>query len=321
MDDWTAGLGILIIAVVWIQIFIDYRRKLVRIMPSVTSVTSRREDISSQISKSETTRESMQGQILSARKEVEDLEERRVELQEMLNPREMVLIPENKVRIGTSDPTREDENPEHQVILNAFYMDKTEVTNLQYKEFVAVTGHRSPSHWRFNTFPDARKADHPVVNVSWEDAGSYAEWIGKRLPTEAEWERAALGDGRDEYPWGKTCNPECANFDNPDGQTTSVEKFGRGASSVGVWDLCGNVSEWVSDWYDSKYYQASPQSNPQGPTGGHHKVHRGGGYHENRNGIRGKSRHFSSPSASQDYIGFRCAMNVEEDPEAPEADD
>ena len=183
--------------------------------PSGTSGTSRRVDSSSQISESETSRESIQGQILSARKEVEDLEERRVELQEMLNTREMVLIPENKVRIGTSDPTREDENPEHRVLLSAFYMDKTEVTNLQYKEFVAVTGHRSPSHWRFNTFPDARKADHPVVNVSWEDARIYAEWIGKRLSTEAEWERAALSDGRDEYPWGRTCNPDYAKLRQP----------------------------------------------------------------------------------------------------------
>jgi len=228
----------------------------------------------------------------------------------------MVLVPASKVRIGTSDLTREDENPEHQVTISAFYIDKTEVTNLQYKEFVVVTGHRSPSHWRFNTFPDARKADHPIVNVSWEDARTYSEWVGKRLPTEAEWKRAALGDGRNEYPWGKACNAEFANFDNPDGQTTPVEQFSRGVSPVGVWDMCGNVSEWVNDWYDSRYYADSPDTNPQGPSGGHQKVHRGGAYHENRNGIRGESRHFSMPSASQDYIGFRCAMDEE-----PESDD
>ena len=127
MSDWTAGLGVLISAVAWIQIFIDYRRKLVRIMPSVSSVSSRRDDISTQIFLHRfrirrTSVQSIQGQIVAARKEIEDLEERRVELQERLNPEEMVLVPASKVRIGTSDPTREDENPEHQVTISAFYI-------------------------------------------------------------------------------------------------------------------------------------------------------------------------------------------------------
>ena len=161
MGDWTAGIGILIVAVLWIQIFMDYRRKLVRLMPNVSEVSGRRQEISTQISDSESSTQSIHGQILSAKKEIEDLEERRIELQAKLNPQEMVLIPAAKLRMGSNDPTKEDENPEHHVEMSAYYIDKMEVTNLQYKEFVAVTGHRSPSHWRFNTFPDARKSDHP----------------------------------------------------------------------------------------------------------------------------------------------------------------
>lgn len=278
-------------------------------MPNVSTVSSRRQEISTQISDSEGSTQSIHEQMAAAKKEIDDLEKTRIKLQAELNSKEMVLVPAAKVSIGTSHPTHEDENPEHQVTVNAFYLDKTEIKNLQHKEFVAVTGYRSPSHWRFNTFPDARKADHPIVNVSWDDAKAYAEWAGKRLPTEAEWERAALGDGRNEYPWGVTCSAEYANYDNADGDTTPVEHFARGVSPTGIWDMCGNVSEWVNDFYGSKYFHDSPETDPQGPDGENHKVHRGGAYHENRNGIRGKSRHFSMSNAAQDYIGFRCAMN------------
>lgn len=309
MGDWTVALGMLIVAVLWVQIFMDYRKKLMRLMPSVSQVSLRRQEINTQISEAQNTTQSIESQMAEARREIEELEERRVELQNKLNPLEMVHIPAGKFRMGTNDPTREDENPEHMPQISAFYIDKTEVTNLQYKEFVTVTGHRTPSHWRHNTFPDARKADHPVVNVSWDDASKYAEWVNKRLPTEAEWERAALGEGRYDYPWGRSANTECANYENAEGKTTAVEQHNRGVSPMGVWDMCGNVSEWVNDWYDPKYYTISPEVDPQGPEGGFQRIHRGGGYHENRMGVRGKSRHFSMPSASQEYIGFRCAMS------------
>ncbi|MBT3343960.1 MAG: SUMF1/EgtB/PvdO family nonheme iron enzyme [Gemmatimonadetes bacterium] len=317
IGDWPVGLGILVVAVLWIQIFLDYRRKLGKIMPSVSQVSTRRNEISKEINSGESTLQSIQGSMSSARKELEDLEEKRIELQERLNPLEMVQIAAGRFRMGTNTPGREDENPEHLISLKSYYIDKYEVTNLQYKEFVQVTGHRSPSHWRNNTFPDARLADHPVVNVSWDDAKAYADWVGKRLPTEAEWERAALDDGRNEYAWRGASNAENANFDNPDGKTTPVDRYPNGKSALGIWDMCGNVSEWVADWYDSKYYQMSPETDPSGPDGGHQKTHRGGGYHENRMGIRAKSRHMAMSSVSNDYIGFRCTLD---EPEAGEAD-
>jgi len=312
MGDWTAAIGILIIMVLWIQIFLDYRRKLVRIMPGVSHVNSRKETISKEITEHQGNVMSIEELIINTGKKIEKIEEERQELQAKLNPLEMILIPAGKLRMGTNSPGRVDENPEHQVSIRAFYIDTYEVTNLQYKEFIEATGHRAPAHWRNRTFPEARRSNHPVVNVSWDDACIYAEWVGKRLPTEAEWERAALGDGRDEYPWGKSTLTEASNYDNVDGKTTEVDKFPRGKSTFGVWDMCGNVGEWVADWYDSKFYEISPEDDPTGGETGFQRVFRGGAYHENRMGIRGKSRHFAMPQAISDYIGFRCAMDEDQ---------
>ena len=313
MGDWTVAIGILVVAIVWIQIFLDYRKKLMRLMPTVNEVSTRMTNISSKISQAETSVAAIQMSIGDMQKEVSRLEEEREDLQAKLNPLDMILVPAGKFRMGTNEPGRTDENPEHMVTLKAFYIDQYEVTNIQYKEFIEVTAHRAPTHWRNRTFPEARVADHPVVNVSWEDAREYASWSGKRMPTEAEWERAALGDGRTEYPWGKGSSPEAANFDNPEGGTTPVDKYARGKSSMGIWDMSGNVGEWVSDWYDDQYYQISPDTDPLGLENGYHRAYRGGGYQGNRMDIRAKTRHFAMPSASNDYIGFRCAMDSEED--------
>ena len=309
MGDWPVAAGILLVAVIWIQIFVDYRRKLTRLMPGLSAVTSRKEQMTTQISEAETEMDGLVESQEGMREETLQLEKRRVELQKKLNPLEMVLIPAGKVNMGTNPPGPDDENPPHLVSVGAFYIDKYEVTNMQYKEFIEATSHRIPTHWRNASFPEATMHNHPVVNVSWNDAVAYAEWVGKRLPTEAEWERAALDDGRYDYPWGRTSNEDAANYDNPQGKTTAVDKHEPGKSALGVYDMCGNVGEWVNDWYDPKYYQQSPESNPKGPESGHFRVFRGGGYHENRMGIRGRSRNCQMPEASTDYVGFRCAMD------------
>jgi sulfatase modifying factor 1 len=288
-----------------------------KLMPTVTEVAHRKSTMTARISSAETNAESIKLSMEQMRLEAETIEEQRLELQARLNPLEMVLIPAGRFRMGTNTMVkgRTDETPEHSVRLKEFYIDKYEVTNIQYKEFIETTGYRSPPHWRNRTFPEARKSDHPVVNVSWDDAVAYGTWIGKRLPTEAEWERAALGSGTQEYPWKKAASTEYANYENAVGGTTSVAKYSKGQSPDGVWDMCGNVGEWVSDWYDDKYYSGGDSADsavdPVGPTHGHDRVYRGGGFQGNKIDVRGKTRQIAMPSASNEHIGFRCAMDAE----------
>jgi len=223
----------------------------------------------------------------------------------------MVLIPAGRFTMGTNAPGRDDENPEHVVRLKEFYIDKYEVTNLQYKDFIDCTGRKAPMHWRNRTFPEPRQSNHPITNVTWHDAAAYAEWVGKRLPTEAEWEYAARGDTGWDYPWGKTCSENYLNFNNPEGNTSEVIKYAAGVSPLGVWDMCGNVGEWVADWYDAKYYHGCPEEQPRGPEEGQLKVFRGGGYHGNRQDVRTTARSPGLPIMAQQYLGFRCAMDCE----------
>lgn len=312
VGDWTYALIIFFCAVALGHVFADYRRKLMYLMPGMEEISSRKEDINTRISESRSKVEEMSRSILDLQREIEVLDRRRRELQQEMNKREMVYIPPGRFIMGSNMPGRDDENPEHRVYLKGYYIDRYEVTNMQYKDFVDATGHHPPIHWRNRTFPEARLANHPVVNVSWYDAQAYAEWVGKRLPTEAEWERAARGDHGNEYPWGKTGLPEFANFGNPEAKTSPVDKYPNGKSEHGVYDLCGNVGEWVNDWYEAKYYSRSPDVDPPGPESGNRKVYRGGGYHCNKMDIRAAVRHFAAPTSFQEYIGFRCAMDADE---------
>ena len=231
-------------------------------------------------------------------------------------PNEMVLIPAGPFIRGT-DHRLPDEGPQHVMDLPAFWIDRYEVTNLQYKKFIDATGRRSPRHFRNRTFPEG-KADHPVTYVSWDDAKAYCEWAGKRLPTDAEWEKAARGtDGR-EYPWGDEFDIEKANMPlrwaelGQFGDTTPVGAFEGGVSPYGVYDMTGNVWEWTASWYQPYPGNTTPSES----YGTRYKTLKGGSWFDcsfYKCGISAPvyNRSFFAKRTRNDSFGFRCAKDAE----------
>ena len=215
---------------------------------------------------------------------------------------EMVRVPEGEFTMG-SDSGDSDEKPAHRVYLDEFHIDKYEVTNEQYNQCISA-GPCSPNK-KYNGFTDPRQ---PVVGVDWNQASTYCSWAGKRLPTEAEWEKAARGkDGRT-YPWGEGIDCTKANYYKCGHKKTKpVGSYPSGASPYGAMDMAGNVWEWTADWYDKKYYRNSPNRNPKGPSSGTYRVVRGGGWILNPRVVRPSDRLWSAPSNRIDYYGFRCA--------------
>ena len=225
----------------------------------------------------------------------------------------MVLIPAGEFQMGDAfNEGWDDELPVHTVYINAFYIDVYEVTTAQYQKFMDATGHEAPRYW---DDPDFNVPDHPVVRVSWHDATAYAEWSGKRLPTEAEWEKAARGGmvGK-RYPWGDE-EPDAggiyrANYDpgnyTEDGYryTSPVGSFAP--NGYGLYDMAGNVWEWCADWYDEDYYSISPERNPTGPSSGTYRVLRGGSWSFYPSRLRASSRVDLDPATVYYSVGFRC---------------
>jgi sulfatase modifying factor 1 len=226
---------------------------------------------------------------------------------------DMVPIPAGPFLRGTTAGGY-DELPERLIYLDAYAIDRYEVTNHQYQAFVVATGHRKaapPSRYAKN-LTAMRGVNQPAVYVSWNDAEAYCRWKGKRLPTEAEWEKAMRGkDGR-LWPWGNDQDGLSANWASvKDGFefTAPVGSFTRDVSAYGVADGAGNVMEWVADWYAEDAYRDTADRNPFGPQHGIYKVLRGGGYTSTGRDVRITSRSRMVPDFRDETIGFRCAVS------------
>jgi serine/threonine-protein kinase len=237
-------------------------------------------------------------------------------------PDNMVLVRAGEFIMG-ADSEFANERPRRTVYLNAFHMDKYEVTNSEYKEFVDATGRSvpyvsafwaEPFNWRDGTYPPG-KGDYPVVLVSWHDAAAYAKWAGKRLPTEAEWEKTARGDDGRTWPWGKVWDPNKCNVKESFlNSTQPVYLFAEGKSPLGCFNMAGNVTEWVADWYSETYYRRAPDENPPGPSTGKAKVARGGAWDSNINlYARTGYRYYFPPDTKSASIGIRCAKDIKKE--------
>lgn len=228
----------------------------------------------------------------------------------------MVLVQAGEFWMGTSDGEGlNNEHPRHRVHVDAFYVDQYEVTTGRYATFFQETNRAEPRFWSNQVLPQHGRK--PVVGVDWNDANDYCAWAGKRLPTEAEWEKAARGTDQRIYPWGNaTPNEQRGNFNRSGdfknyGVLTDVGSYEQGKSPYGAYDMAGNVLEWVEDWYHEKYYSKSPVRNPKGPPSQVlYGVARGGSWGNIPVGVRATHRYWFLPTIRGDDIGFRCAKDV-----------
>lgn len=239
-----------------------------------------------------------------------------------LDPVPMITIPAGEFLMGSPEGQgRADERPQRAVYLDAFGIDQVEVTNQRYMEFVKATGHRHPPN-PYGTGPllSIKGLEQlPVVQTTWYDAKAYCTWAKKRLPTEAEWEKAARGtDGR-MYPWGN--DPPTmrhANFDREWDEERTLHAVGslpEGDSPYGVKDMAGNAREWVADWYDADYYKDAPLRNPQGPDKrGVVRSIRGGSWHSPASDLTTSARGRGGFALQTHGTGFRCARSLEHTP-------
>lgn len=228
----------------------------------------------------------------------------------------MVLVPAGKFVMGTLRGDL-DERPVHSVYLDDYYIDKFEVTNALYELCVRAGVCKAPvksdSYTRSSYYGNPAYDDYPVVYVDWNMAKTYCEWRGAHLPTEAQWEKAARGTDERIYPWDKGLDCQKTNYTDRaacTGGTTKVGSYESGKSPYGVYDMAGNVWEWVGDWYSETYYKSSPPSNPPGPDFGRARVGRGGSWTRTEGEIRSANRINYAPAYYNFDLGFRCATSA-----------
>ncbi len=236
-------------------------------------------------------------------------------------PEDMVKVPGGEFTMGSNEVDREakamqygdrrpwyaNERPERKMKLGTFHIDRTEVTNRQYMEFVEGAKHAAPPHWALGSYPESL-ADHPVVFVTWKDADEFCKWKGKRLPSEAEWEKAARGANGRIFPWGNDFDIKKVNTIGEYGGTVPVGTLKDGVSPYGAYDMSGNAQEWTSDWY--KPYPDNEFKDPD--YGDKFKVVRGGGWggmghYSLQVYVRAPFRNAAPPEGRYDDVGFRCA--------------
>lgn len=258
---------------------------------------------------------------------------------------EMILVPAGNFLMGSTSGSTE-EQPQHTVYLDAYYIDKYEVTNAEFKQFIDADGYNIQAYWSTagwsyrqsqgwtaptwwtlgDYYSGPGYPGFPVVGVTYYEAEAYANFVGKRLPTEAEWEKAARGTDARTYPWGEGINVVRANYQNSndpyepystpvgfyDGRLHPSPPFQTvdSPSPYGGYDFAGNVSEWVRDWYSSAYYSSSPSANPPGPISGAYRVVRGGSWSDPTVNLRCAYRLAVQPPGRIGYIGFRCARTA-----------
>jgi formylglycine-generating enzyme required for sulfatase activity len=250
---------------------------------------------------------------------------------------EMVRIPAGTFLMGSDKKIDRNaypaEFPQRKVYLDAFDIDRYEVTTVQFLKFVLATNRNPLIDWQYDggNFQETM-ASHPVMHVSWFDAEAYCQWAGKRLPTSAEWEKAARGEDGRIYPWGnEPAGLSRANFgrtglsgpvrDRPERlllypPIISVDKYENAVSPYGVFQMAGNVAEWTADWYDPHYYKKAPDRNPKGPEKGTQRAFRGGAWVDSTPSVRPAQRNGTDPQTKMNWLGFRCARDVKDQAEA-----